>query len=156
MVLNLAIGQGENAQSPLKMLQYFAGLANDGTLPTPRVARDGPTAEPAGRLPLSAAQRETLRAAMVEVVNEAGGTARGSRLADWTLAGKTGTAQNPHGDDHAWFIGYAPAEDAAIAAVAVVEAGGHGSSAAAPIVSQLIAHYLNGEREPVDPQAAGG
>ncbi len=157
VVLNLAIGQGENAQSPLKMLQYFAALANDGTLPTPRVARDGPTAEPAGRLPLDAKQRETLRAALVEVVNEAGGTARGSRLADWTLAGKTGTAQNPHGDDHAWFIGYAPAEDATIAAVAVVEAGGHGSSAAAPIVSQLIAHYLNDQREErADAEVAGG
>ncbi len=157
VVLNLAIGQGENAQSPLKMVQFFAALANGGTLPTPRVARDGPTAEPAGKLPLSAEQHEVLRAALVEVVNEAGGTARGSRLADWTLAGKTGTAQNPHGEDHAWFIGYAPAEDPAIVAVAVVEAGGHGSSAAAPIVSQLIAHYLSAQREErAEPKAAGG
>ncbi len=157
VVLNLAIGQGENAQSPLKMLQFFAALANDGTLPTPRVAREGPTAEPAGVLPLTAEQREVLRAALVEVVNEDGGTARGSRLADWTLAGKTGTAQNPHGEDHAWFIGYAPAEDPAIVAVAIVEAGGHGSSAAAPIVSRLIRHYLETEREELaEPRAAGG
>ncbi len=157
VVLNLAIGQGENAQSPLKMVQFFAALANGGTLPTPRVAQAGPAAEPAGSLPLSAEQREVLRAALVEVVNEAGGTARGSRLADWTLAGKTGTAQNPHGDDHAWFIGYAPAEDPVIAAVVVVEAGGHGSSAAAPIVSRLIGHYLSAQREErADPKAAGG
>jgi cell division protein FtsI/penicillin-binding protein 2 len=75
-------------------------------------------------------------------LNEPTGTARGSRLRDWTLAGKTGTAQNPHGEDHAWFIGFAPAEDPAIVAAAVVEAGGHGSSAAAPIVSRLIDFYL--------------
>lgn len=157
VVLNLAIGQGENAQSPLKMLQFYAALANGGTLPTPRVAQEGPTAEPAGVLPLTAEQREVLRAALVEVVNEDGGTARGSRLAEWTLAGKTGTAQNPHGEDHAWFIGYAPAENPAIVAVAIVEAGGHGSSAAAPIVSRLIRHYLETQREELaEPRAAGG
>ncbi|UCC47931.1 MAG: penicillin-binding protein 2, partial [Gemmatimonadota bacterium] len=114
VVLNLAIGQGENVQSPLKMAQYFAALASDGTLPTPRVARDGPVAEPTGRLPLNEEQLAVLRNALVEVVNAPGGTARGSRLSRWTLAGKTGTAQNPHGEDHAWFIGFAPTEHPAI------------------------------------------
>lgn len=157
VVLNLAIGQGENVQSPLKMAQYFAALASDGTLPTPRVARDGPVAEPAGGLPLSEEQVAALRSALVEVVNAPGGTARGARLSRWTLAGKTGTAQNPHGEDHAWFIGFAPAEDAAIVVAAVVEAGGHGSSAAAPIVSRMIDYYLEArEREPVGVEVAGG
>jgi penicillin-binding protein 2 len=142
VVLNLAIGQGENAQSPLKMAQIFAALANGGTLPTPRVARTGLPPESAGSLPLDAEQLTVLRDALVAVLNEPTGTARGSRLRDWTLAGKTGTAQNPHGEDHAWFIGFAPAEDPAIVAAAVVEAGGHGSSAAAPIVSRLIDFYL--------------
>jgi penicillin-binding protein 2 len=142
VVLNLAIGQGENAQSPLKMAQFFAALASDGGLVTPRVARDGPLSEPAARIPLDEAQLLELRAALVEVVNEAGGTARGSRLRRWTLAGKTGTAQNPHGEDHAWFIGFAPAEAPAIVAMMIVEAGGHGSSAAAPYVSRLIERYL--------------
>ncbi|MGD8700462.1 MAG: penicillin-binding protein 2, partial [Gemmatimonadales bacterium] len=143
VVLNLAIGQGENAQSPLKMTQFFAALAADGKLPTPRVARDGPVTEPAGRLPLDDEALAALRDAMVAVVNEPGGTARGSRLRDWTLAGKTGTAQNSHGEDHAWFIGFAPAEDAAIVATVIVEAGGHGSSAAAPIVSRALQFYLD-------------
>ncbi len=142
VVVNLAIGQGENAQSPLKMTQFYAALANGGTLPTPRLAMDGPRAEPAGQLPLSEEQLGFLRQALVEVVNEAGGTARGSRLRRWTLAGKTGTSQNPHGEDHAWFVGFAPAEDPVIVAAVVVEAGGHGSSAAAPIVSRLINGYL--------------
>lgn len=145
VVLNLAIGQGENAQSPLKMAQFFAALANDGTLPTPHVVGDGPQTEPSGSLPLTSEQLADLRKALVAVVNEPGGTARGSRLREWTLAGKTGTAQNPHGEDHAWFVGFAPAEDPVILASTIVEAGGHGSSAAAPIVSRLIRFYLEGE-----------
>ena len=143
VVLNLAIGQGEDAQSPLKMAQFFAALAADGVIPTPRIARDGPLSEPAGTLPLDHDALAGLRDALVAVVNEAGGTARGSRLRNWTLAGKTGTAQNPHGEDHAWFVGFAPAEDAAIAAAVIVEQGKHGSSAAAPIVSRLIQFYLD-------------
>ena len=149
VVLNLSIGQGENAQSPLKMAQFFAALAAEGTLPTPRVARYGPMAEPAGRLPLSREQLAVLDSALVAVVNEAGGTARGSRLRRWTLAGKTGTSQNPHGDDHAWFVGFAPAGDPQIVAAVIVEGGGHGSTAAAPIVSRLIDFYL--EKEGVEP-----
>lgn len=157
MVLNLAIGQGENAQSPIKMAQFFAALAADGVLPTPRVARDGPVAEPAAKLPLDPEQLAVLKRAMVEVVNEPSGTARGSRLRRWTLAGKTGTSQNPHGEDHAWFAGFAPAEDPAIIAVAVVEAGGHGSSTAAPIVSRLIDYYLDSQNVQVETvEAAGG
>ena len=152
VVLNLSIGQGENAQTPLKMAQVFAALASGGVLPTPRVARHGPVAEPAGRLPLSDEQLEVLQSALVQVVNSAGGTARGSRLRSWTLAGKTGTSQNPHGDDHAWFVGYAPADEPRILATAIVEQGGHGSSAAAPIVSQLIRHYL--ESAGVEPEPA--
>ncbi|MGD2154538.1 MAG: penicillin-binding protein 2 [Gemmatimonadales bacterium] len=157
VVLNLAIGQGENAQSPLKMTQIFAALANGGTLPTPRVARIGPTPEPAGTLPLDAEQLAVLDSALVAVLNEPTGTARGSRLRDWTLAGKTGTAQNPHGEDHAWFIGFAPAEDPLIVATVLVEAGGHGSSAAAPIVSRLIDFYLRERVEvPEVIEVAGG
>jgi penicillin-binding protein 2 len=155
VVLNLAIGQGENAQSPLKMAQFFAALANGGILPTPRIGRDGPRAEPAGTLPLTAEQLDQLRNAMIEVVNAPGGTARGSRLRRWTLAGKTGTAQNPHGEDHAWFLGFAPAEDPAIVAVAIVEQGGHGSSVAAPIVSRLIAYYLENRGSEPGGEVAG-
>ncbi len=155
VVLNLAIGQGENSQSPLKMAQIFAALASDGTLPTPRVSGNGPLAEPVGTLPLDAEQLAQLKNALVEVVNSSTGTARGSRLRDWTLAGKTGTAQNPHGLDHAWFVGFAPAENPSIVAVAIVEHGEHGSSAAAPIVSRLIGYYLESQ-PPAEEEATGG
>lgn len=156
VALNLAIGQGENAQSPLKMVQVFAALANGGTLPTPRVARDGAVTEPAATLPLDGGQIAVLRQAMVEVVNTPTGTARGSRLSGWTLAGKTGTAQNPHGEDHAWFIGFAPEENPAIVAAAVLEGGGHGSSAAAPIVSRLVGFYLENHMSESPETAAAG
>ena len=63
------------------------------------------------------------------------------------MAGKTGTAQNAHGDDHALFAGYAPADAPQYVAVAVVEAGKHGSSVAAPIVGGVLAHVL---RHPMD------
>ncbi|MCK4591446.1 MAG: penicillin-binding protein 2, partial [Candidatus Latescibacteria bacterium] len=59
------------------------------------------------------------------------------------VAGKTGTAQNPHGEDHAWFVAYAPFEEPSIAVAAVVEAGGHGATAAAPIVRKVLATYLS-------------
>jgi len=148
VVLNLAIGQGENSQSPLKMAQFFAALSADGVLPVPRIVGSVPLDAPVDTLPLNAEQIEVLRGAMIEVVNADGGTARGSRLRRWTLAGKTGTAQNPHGEDHAWFLGFAPAEDPQIVAAVIVEAGGHGSSAAAPIVSRLIDFYLERQLEP--------
>ncbi|UCF18413.1 MAG: penicillin-binding protein 2 [Gemmatimonadota bacterium] len=142
VVLNLAIGQGENAQSVLKMAQFYAALAADGVLPRPRLVKEATLAEPAERLPLADEQLAALRAALVEVVNAPSGTARASRLARWTLAGKTGTAQNPHGEDHAWFIGFAPAEEPAIVAAVVLEGGGSGSAAAAPLAAQLIEYYL--------------
>ena len=58
------------------------------------------------------------------------------------VAGKTGTAQNPHGNEHAWFCAFAPARNPRIAAACVVENAGHGSAVAAPIVGKLIERYL--------------
>jgi len=149
VVLNLSIGQGENSQNPLKLAQFYAALANDGILPTPRVARDGVMAEPAGRLPLDEQQLAALRLALVDVVNAPSGTGKLAHLERWTVAGKTGTAQNPHGEDHAWFVGFAPAESPEVVVAVIVEGGGYGSAVAAPIVGQLIQAYLGrGEPEP--------
>jgi penicillin-binding protein 2 len=139
-----------------QLAQFYAALANDGILPTPRIARDGALAEPAGRLPLDAQQLAALRLALVDVVNAPNGTGTLARLERWTVAGKTGTAQNPHGEDHAWFVGFAPAESAEIVVAVIVEAGGYGSAVAAPIVGQLIQYYLGqGEPEPGIQTVAG-
>jgi penicillin-binding protein 2 len=63
------------------------------------------------------------------------------------VAGKTGTAENPHGDDHAWFVAYAPAEEPVVAVAVIVENSGHGGSIAAPIVGALLRHYFGLESE---------
>jgi penicillin-binding protein 2 len=78
---------------------------------------------------------------MYLVVN-GGGTAAASRSADVKIAGKTGTAQNPHGKDHALFIGYAPADNPQIAVAVVIENVGFGATWAAPIAKKMIEAYL--------------
>ena len=140
VALNLAIGQGENAQTLVQMVRLYQQLASDGRMRAPFVVR--PVVSSAMEntsLDLSADQLATLRRAMIAVVEQ--GTARGSRLAALTIAGKTGTAQNSHGADHGWFIGFAPAEKPEIVVGAIVEFAQHGT-AVAPLVARAIAHYL--------------
>ncbi len=139
VALNLAIGQGENAQTLVQMVRLYQQLASDGRVRTPFVVRAAATRTQNASLDLSADQLTTLRRAMIAVVEE--GTARSGRLAGLQIAGKTGTAQNPHGADHGWFIGFAPAEKPEIVVGAIIEFAQHGT-AAIPIVSRTIAHYL--------------
>ena len=77
------------------------------------------------------------------------GTAVRSRIANLHIAGKTGTAQNPHGLDHGWFIGFAPAEAPEVVVGAIVEFGEHGSSIA-PMVTRIIARHLLGPDADLD------
>jgi penicillin-binding protein 2 len=74
------------------------------------------------------------------------------RLADLHLAGKTGTAQNPHGLDHGWFVGFAPAEEPAIVVGAILEFGEHGTTAA-PYVARVIERFLLGPDRARDAEA---
>ena len=76
------------------------------------------------------------------------GTARGSALPEFRAAGKTGTVQNPHGTEHAWFCGYAPAEEAEIAIALLVEHGEHGSDIA-PIFRHLVASWFDLDVRPI-------
>jgi penicillin-binding protein 2 len=85
-----------------------------------------------------------VRKGMEEVVKS--GTGKASGVYGVSVTGKTGTAQNPHGDDHAWFVGYAPSDAPRYVAVALVEGGGHGSSVAAPMVGQVLAYLVGVER----------
>ena len=72
------------------------------------------------------------------VVADSMGTGRSCRVQGYLPAAKTGTAENPHGAPHSWFIGYAPVDAPEIAFAVVVEAGGHGSDVAVPIVRRLL------------------
>jgi len=140
VVLNLAIGQGENTQTLLNMVRLYQMLAGDGKSRTPYLVR--PTSEPQYDFKLTSDQMAALRQAMVNVVEQ--GTARGSRLSDLKIAGKTGTAQNSQGANHGWFIGFAPADNPQIVVGAVLEFGRHGT-VAAPLVVRVIAHYLGAD-----------
>lgn len=140
VTLNLAIGQGENAQTLINMVRFYAMLSSpSGVAPTPYFVGD---ARPSVRsLGLPERDRAGLRNALVAVVER--GTATASRVANLQIAGKTGTAQNPHGLDHGWFIGFAPADQPRVVAGAVIEFARHGSQVA-PLVTRIIARYLLG------------
>lgn len=151
LILNLGIGQGEFLVTPLQLMQYFSALANDGVAMKPSVLRairsdngkwNYARQETSFRLPYSASTLQLLRDAARDVVSGASGTARGSRDRDVPMAGKTGTAQNPHGKEHSWFAGYAPADQPEIAIVALVENAGHGSEFAAPLCKRIAKDYL--------------
>lgn len=146
-VLSLSIGQGPNAQTPLKLAHFFAAIARDGRIPPPRIAAVGPPAKPSDpgglELDISAATLEMLREGLRRVVAP-GGTAHMSSLEHWELMGKTSTSQNPHGPPHAWFVGLAGPRggEPEIAIAAVVEFGESGARAAAPIVAKAADYYL--------------
>lgn len=137
-VLNLAIGQGENTQTLVNMVRFYAALAGDGRAPTPYLVR--PDSSKDYDLKLGDGQLDGLRKALIAVVEQ--GTARGSRVKEMSVAGKTGTAQN-RGNDHGWFIGFAPAERPEIIIGAIFEFGGHGSQVA-PYVIHAIRRYVLG------------
>jgi penicillin-binding protein 2 len=145
--LNLAIGQGENDQTLLNMVRFYQGLAGDGRLIAPHLVEPRAGATPRD-LGLTPEHLRLLRRSMAEVVQS--GTAAASRGREINMAGKTGTAQNPHGEAHGWFIGYAPADDPKIVVGAFFEFGLHGSSVA-PYVARVIRRYL----ESVDPSLRG-
>jgi penicillin-binding protein 2 len=175
--LSVAIGQGFNLATPLQMAALAAAVANGGQRYRPMIldkiqSADGQIiqkGEPKliGKLPVSRANLDLVKLGLWKVVNSERGTARGSRLADIDISGKTGTSQvisrkedDPlphekvpaHQRAHAWFVGYAPSEKPRIAVAVVVEHGEHGSGAAAPVAREMIKTYLR--RPPVGTQVA--
>ena len=156
-VLSLAIGQGPNSQTPLKMAQFYTALARDGSAPAPTFFT-GRQDEPAGfELKLSPDGIEALRQGMRQVVGP-GGTGYMSSLPYWDLMGKSGTGQNSLSlqglaDDHAWFAAIAGPRGKApeIVVVVLVEFGGGGSAVAAPVAAKVADLYLRRKYDmPVD------
>jgi penicillin-binding protein 2 len=126
-------------------------MANDGTTKTPHVVKGYIDDKTEKLIPLeykeittgvSQAAFDVVKNAMYLVVN-GHGTATHIRLPDIAICGKTGTAQNPHGEDHAWFIGFAPYENPKIAIAVLVENVGFGGTHAAPIAKKVIQAYLD-------------
>jgi penicillin-binding protein 2 len=140
--LNFSIGQGENTQSVIGMTRFYQGLANGGLEVNPYIVK--PTSQTARDYGLTPEQALDIRRALSEVVNR--GTAARSRQTEFQLAGKTGTAQNPSGKDHGWFLGFAPAVEPKIVIGMVMESleGGHGGALVAPYVSKIARYFLLG------------
>jgi len=149
-VLNLVIGQGEYLVTPLQIARMAAAIGNGGAVLQPRIVRSIEAADHAvTELPprvertweMSPTTRSRLSDAMRAVVADDEGTGRGCRLEVLPPAGKTGTAENPHGAPHSWFMGYAPYDDPEVAFSVLIEAGGHGSDAAVPLARELLRVY---------------
>lgn len=147
---NIAIGQGDVLVTPVQLAVYTAATST-GYLTQPHltnrlvspVSGEVYQIKPStNSLKLSSRTLRTIQEGMRMVVNEPGGTAYWLKNNDITLAGKTGTAQNPHGEDHGLFVGYAPFERPLIAVAVVIEHGEHGSTSAAPVACRLMERYI--------------
>ncbi len=149
--VNMAIGQGDVLVTPLQMANLVAAVANGGTLYAPRLVRRvhspmyGSTQEYGpqvlGQLPVSAANLDVVRRAMEGVVSY-GTASRAFIGAAVRMAGKSGTAEAPPHEPHAWFVGYAPADAPQIAVAVVLEHGGEGGRNAAPLFRQVVEAYM--------------
>lgn len=153
-IRSLGIGQGEILLTPLQLANIAATIANEGYYYPPHLIRafGDSTAIPekmTTRLETGIESRhfKVIKAGMQSVFEGSHGTARGSRIPGITAGGKTGTAQNPHGDNHSIFIAFAPVEDPQIALSIIIENGGYGSTWAAPIASLMMEKYIRGYTE---------
>lgn len=153
-LISLAIGQGEVGVSPLQMARYAAALANGGTLVQPHAVqfiRNKSTNKieevphTSSAVGLSPHVMALIREGMQRVVHAPGGTGGLARIPGVISGGKTGTAENPHGEDHAWYVGFAPFESPKIAVAVMLENSGFGGTKAAPVAGLLMEKYLYGQ-----------
>ncbi len=150
-LVNLGIGQGEVNTTPLQMAAYCAALANGGTYYPPHAVRAVIDRTAGGlrtvpirseKIPIDSWIWDVIRRGMRRVVTS--GTGTSAQLGGIEVAGKTGTAQNRGGRDHAWFIGFAPYRHPTIAVALIVENGGFGGDAAAPLAAAAMGYYIRG------------
>lgn len=151
LALNNSIGQGEILCTPLQLAQLYCGVANNGIVYRPHLVKrvsdvEGGVREIAPvvsfKLPYSSTTLEVLKEGVRLVVEGEHGTARGLRNKLYSIGGKTGTSQNPHGLEHSLFVGVAPLEAPEIVVCAIIENAGHGSEVAAPVVGAVIKEYM--------------
>jgi penicillin-binding protein 2 len=167
--LSIAIGQGYVLTTPLQMAMLMASVANDGKLLRPLIVKkivdiegnDLKKIKPEVRAHLSLSEKtlKIVKSGLWGVVNEPHGTAHRARLKDISVSGKTGTAQvvrirrdkvshkkvAVHLRDHAWFVAFAPSGSPTIAMSVLIEHGGHGGSAAAPIAGEFLKTFFDGQ-----------
>jgi penicillin-binding protein 2 len=157
--IQMSIGQGYLLTTPLQMLDVTAGIAMDGKIYKPHFLYKV-VDQNTGRT-IFDKQPEVLRTAglnteylrfikstMEKVISSDHGTGKKARVRGVRVAGKTGTSENPHGDNHAWFTAYAPAEDPKVAVIVLVENGGEGGIVSAPIAKRLMEQALGQDVTP--------
>ncbi len=160
--LSIVIGQGYDLATPLQMTLAYAAIANNGKLWRPYIVNhidgepdmskiNGTHKQLRWNIDIRPEYFQIIQGALQGVVDEVHGTAHRIEQKDFTIAGKTGTAQVIGADKHikgknekanAWFVGYAPVDDPRITVGAIVQHGGEGASAASPMVEKVMASYL--------------
>ncbi len=172
--ISIGIGQGYLTVTPLQLANMMAAVANGGILYRPRIVDkiesvDGTVAREYGpekirTIDVKSATLERVRSALADVVKGPGGTGGAARSSIVDIAGKTGTAQVVEmkggyvkteqlayfNRDHAWFVSYAPAQNPKIAVAVLVEHGGHGGDAAAPLAKKVIEKYMEPQTQPAE------
>lgn len=151
-IISISIGQGEVLATPLQIANLCATIANRGWFYTPHVVKEitDSTIDEKYRKRHRPNIRKEHYQAVAEGMRMAvlGGTCRTANLPGIEVAGKTGTAQNPHGRDHSAFMGFAPYNNPKIAICVYVENAGFGATYGVPIGSLMMEKYLRGEIAP--------
>lgn len=157
--INMSIGQGDNAQTVINMARFYTALATDGWMARPTLAGKKVDRQKVFTLPPD--QLQGLRRALAGVVSERG-TAAGAAIEGVVIAGKTGTAQSGTYDkvtgkelNHAWFTGYAPAQNPRIVVAVMLENVSFHGSVSARLASAMIARYLKTQATMTDAATAG-
>ena len=142
-IRSLSIGQGEILVTPLQLANQTAAIANKGYYITPHLNRNDSMKSRIHYTSIDAKHFDVVHRGMARVMTE--GTGKWYNVPELQICGKTGTVQNPHGEDHALFIGFAPQDNPQIAIAVAVENAGFGSTWACPIATLLMEQYLTGE-----------
>jgi penicillin-binding protein 2 len=155
--INLAIGQGYLQASPLQMAVAYAALANGGTIVTPHVAGAVVRGDSVRKLVFKPQRKvkltdiQTIRDGLYQAAHSPSGTSS-SIFANFPIpvAGKTGTAEAPPGDDHSWYASWAPFDHPKVVVIVMIEHGGFGAEAAAPAAKEIYQAFFH-----VKPPAGG-
>lgn len=142
-IRSLSIGQGEILVTPLQLANQAAAIANKGYYITPHFNRNDSMKSNIYTTLVDSAYFDVVHRGMARVMSD--GTGRWYNIPELQMCGKTGTVQNPHGEDHALFIGFAPMDNPQIAVAVAVENAGFGATWACPMAILIIEQYLTGE-----------
>ena len=152
-LLNLSIGQGEILVTPVQLASYISTLASKGEQQqlhlmkayydqeSEKIIKIHHTGHQLDQI--SDKTWNLIHEGMKNVIQGENGTAKKVNIKGMNIHGKTGTAQNPHGDNHAWFITFSKSNEYPIAQVLFVEYGGSGSGTAAPLAKKIYEFYRN-------------